>query len=334
MGNRRAALASQYLGVRGALIQLKMDWEAMGNQIHLPRWDNTSGICFQCHCKKEDILQVEYSASWRHERIAPDALLGHLVAQGRSISPVWGFPLFTAESFKLDWLHCADQGVTAMFMGALLVMCICNPGFQMYGATQEIRRACIWQMIQCYYRSEKILTDRMKCLPSSRFHLKPPKLKAMGGTIRRLVGFFLQFTQQWTRQGEELSQQQQWALEAMKALSQCYACLSHTSGLDPSHLKEQSILFAIHLKQLHYQSPEVFCVRPKLHQWLELCSSGIIPSDVWNYREEDFGGSLASMAMTEGGLTTSSSCSRVTLQKFCIRQVFPTMVNVTAQSSN
>ena len=216
----------------------------------------------------------------------------------------------------------------------MLVMCICNPGFQMYGATQEIRRACIWQMIQCYYRSEKILTDRMKCLPSSRFHLKPPKLKAMGGTIRRLVGFFFQLAQQWTRQDEELSQQQQWALEAMKALSQCYACLSHTSGLDPSHLKEQSILFAVHLKQLHYQSPEVFCVRPKLHQWLELCSSGIIPSDVWNYREEDFGGSLASMAMTEGGLTTSSSCSRVTLQKFCIRQVFPTMVNVAAQSSN
>ena len=66
-------------------------------------------------------------------------------------------------------------------------------------------------------------------------------------------------------------------LEAMKALSQCYACLSHTSGLDPSHLKEQSILFAVHLKQLRYQSPEIFCVRPKLHQWLELCSSGIIP---------------------------------------------------------
>ena len=154
--------------------------------------------------QKEDILEVEYSASWRHERIALDALLGHLVAQGRSISLVWGFPHFTAGSFKLEWLHCADQGVTAMFMGAPLVMCVCNPGFQMYGATQEIRRACIWQMIHFYYRSEKILTDRMKCLPSSRFHLKPPKLKTIGSSNKRLVSFFLQLAQ------HELSQQQQW----------------------------------------------------------------------------------------------------------------------------
>ena len=32
---------------------------------------------------------------------------------------------------------------------------------------------------------------------------------------------------------------------------------------------------------------------PKMHIFLELCSSGTEPQKFWNYRDEDFGGSVA-----------------------------------------
>ena len=115
-----------------------------------------------------------------------------------------------------------------------------------------------------------------------------------------------------------------WVIGGMDALSECYRCLSR-SGPGPDHLREQSALFATFLKWLHGQWPERYGATPKLHQFLELFSSGIVPSDVWNYREEDFGGSLASMARTEGGTTTATSCSQLALTRFCIRQDLPAM---------
>ena len=77
---------------------------------------------------------------------------------------------------------------------------------------------------------------------------------------------------------------------------------------------------------LHESWPDRHGVRPKLHQVLELASTGIVPSDVWNYRDEDFWGSLASMARTEGGTTTATSCSKVVLDRFCIRQNLSAML--------
>ena len=111
----------------------------------------------------------------------------------------------------------------------------------------------------------------------------------------------------------------------MEALAQCYSCLSR-NGPGPEHLKEQSTIFAAYLKMLHESWPERYGVKPKLHQFLELASTGIVPSDVWNYRDEDFGGSLASMARTEGGTTTASSCSKLVLDRFCIRQNLPAVL--------
>ena len=52
-------------------------------------------------------------------------------------------------------------------------------------------------------------------------------------------------------------------------------------------------------------------IKPKLHLFLELCSvERTRPSLCWNYRDEDFGGSVARLARRRGGLLSASAFSR------------------------
>ena len=276
-GKVRTKMAGKPLGFKGAMVQMKMDWEALANQLHFPRWDNVSGICHRCHITRGDILEVELTASWRqpHNRIPPEDLLAHLVSQGRPISPAWEIPHFTAQCIQLDWLHCADQGVSARFLGSILVYAICRPGLQHFGATQEVRRACVWHLVQTWYKKERVYSDRLKVLPMSRFDLQPPKLKAMAGSIRRLIPFFLSFVKQWSvLQPEGLTEEQEWILRGMEALSECYQCLSHKEGKTPDDLKMQSTLFAMSLKHLHGMEPQRYGVKPKLHQFWNFAPLG------------------------------------------------------------
>ena len=50
------------LALRTAMVQVKCDWEALGNTLHFPRWDNVAGICHKCRCLKEQVLEVELGA--------------------------------------------------------------------------------------------------------------------------------------------------------------------------------------------------------------------------------------------------------------------------------
>ena len=60
--------------------------------------------------------------------------------------------------------------------------------------------------------------------------------------------------------------------------------------------------------------PTAWRVKPKLHMFLELCSEGSHPAKFWNYRDEDWGGSVARMARGRGGelhaLTLPPTCSQ------------------------
>jgi hypothetical protein len=64
---------------------------------------------------------------------------------------------------------------------------------------------------------------------------------------------------------------------------------------------------------LEFLSPgmKLWKIKPKLHLFLELCSvERTRPSLCWNYRDEDFGGSVARLARRRGGLLSASAFSR------------------------
>ena len=69
---------------------------------------------------------------------------------------------------------------------------------------------------------------------------------------------------------------------------------------------------------------DVFKVIPKQHLFQELCEmSDINPSMTWCYRDEDFGGSLASISRVRGGSNRASNVCEAVLPKFVAQRRLP-----------
>ena len=47
-------------------------------------------------------------------------VLKPIIEKGDPVSPIFSIPFLDTKSFKIDWLHVADQGVSANFLGSLL----------------------------------------------------------------------------------------------------------------------------------------------------------------------------------------------------------------------
>ena len=149
-------------------------------------------------------------------------LVQRLLTTKRALSPIWQFPLFNKVCLKLDWLHLADHGVTAAFAGSLLTLLVDPPGLPNWGSTIEVRCLTLWNMLLEFYKRQGQKSDKLKCLPESRFRLKPPVLKAQAASIRKMVPWFVQLLKYLDPTLEEHKK----VMVAMLALAECYKCLS------------------------------------------------------------------------------------------------------------
>ena len=334
-------LAGQPLGFHAAICEFKGDWKMMSEIVGLPTWNNKQGICWRCSMTLDKLHEVGEEATWRQ----PQSRLSHgdLLLQLQRKGPVCGifsFPGFTSKLFRMDWLHAADLGITAKFFGAMLHLCI---GLAIYGRNQEQRLAVVWKDMLAWYDSQAatnllVKNNRLKVLPLKRFKQdkKRPCLKASGGQIRALVPYFLKLAQSWPLQDipQDLVPEVELVQGAMADLERCYQTLSKSYGPGASSdLKCHSIRFAEQLVRLSVLKEARYSLPPKLHMWLELCAEGANPSLSWNYREEDFGGCLASMARRKGGRESGLATSMNCLQGFMLKQPLPTFLGQSAQGS-
>ena len=85
-------------------------------------------------------------------------------------------------------------------------------------------------------------------------------------------------------------------------------------------MKEHSTKFALLYVGLHENmnptNAKLWRLKPKLHQFLHLCSEGGIPSKTWTYRDEEFGGSVARLARRRGGMLRPQATSAKVLWSF------------------
>ena len=243
--------AGKPLGFKGLLVEVKGDWEFYGNVLHLPRWDNIEGICFLCRATKEHLPQCDLEACWRQPemRCNHQELVERLLACKPSLSPIWQHPFFHQRCLRLDWLHLADLGVTAALAGSILCLFVDPPGFPNFGPTIEDRRLTLWHMLLDFYKRSGLQTDRLKCLPITRFRHKksPPFLKAQAATVRKMVPFLVQLMGFLDASNEEHRN----VMAATMALGECYKCLSHTCQQPADYLKQQAAIFGRHVAILH-----------------------------------------------------------------------------------
>ena len=160
----RKQLAGKPMAYKALLLEMKGDWEFYANVLYLPRWKNKEGICFLCRATKKHLSENLMTASWRQAdmRVDHDGLLQRLREHKKCLAPIWQYPMFRQCCLKLDWLHIADQGVTAAFAGSLLCLFVDPPGVKDFGPTIEDRRSTLWQLLLHYYKDQKMHADKLK----------------------------------------------------------------------------------------------------------------------------------------------------------------------------
>ena len=227
------------------------------------------------------------------------------------MNSLWNQPTFIGVScFRTDWLHTADLGIAADFLGQLFWKCL----RKLQGRNIKEKVNTLWGLMQHFYQTNKS-TDRLQGLSPGMLKAagKHPKLRSQAAVCRCLVPFGKQLAEQFLDgEGAEEST----ARHCANLLHQCYQCLR--SG-DSVLLKSSSTRFALLFCDLQKLDAKAWRVKPKLHMWLELCAEpGGLPTTCWTYRDEDFGGGAAGLSRRRGGGLTPQGFSRNLVNRFAM----------------
>ena len=272
---------------------------------------------YQTLCRPQ-VREVSQAAGWNAHRLSHGELLHAIAARGKTINPLLEAAWVTSGIFRKDWLHVADQGVTADFLAnEFFLLSAKYPG-----ATKQDRYNAMFQDILQHYEDENI-DDRLDCLLVTFVEQKRArKLRTSAAKCRKLVGFAYKLAL-------ELCDERVPAEHALRTaahhLNECYCALSSSLPEDEQQAKllEHGPKFAAQYVALHdYFNPDgdglAFRIKPKMHLFMHICIDGGVPSKTWCYRDEDFGGSAAHASHRRGGLMKPSATSRTTLHKFAI----------------
>lgn len=242
--------------------------------------------------------------------------------QGKGISPIFSVPGTTTKIFRRDWLHAADQGVGADFMGNFLkVLITVTPG-----ASNKQRRSNLWTRIRAWYAAKDV-KDKLVGLRCAGIQTKkqPPKLKSSAAACRALIPF----ADEAAHDSLDPTKPAHAAIQhAARALHECYRCLSQDHAEWRVVLPRESKKFCLGYKALRlHSSNKDWKVKPKMHQFVEMCSGHSKPNMSWTYRDEDYGGSIAQLCRIKGGkwMKVSSYCSKA-LILFKTRNKIPRIV--------
>ena len=312
--------------IRAAVLEMKGDWKQLHSCFTVPYWARKAEapICWRCDASKQS-MRTDFgrAAPWLQadHRLSSLQCLQRILDDGGDLSPAFSIPFFTMDHLRIDWLHCADQGVTPVFMGGLFHMLLEDKG---YGRNQDARCARLWEEIQAWYEATAV-QDRLHNLTVSMIKPKkgPIELTGSGAQIRSLVPFGRMLVESWP---EPLEVEAYAAKNAMTHLAKCYDQLSAILQPQREGLLDNALAFHQSLVGLHAVNSKRWQLRPKLHMFLELCAEPGPPSSSWNYREESFGGSVSHQCHRRGGFATPLAMSRGALTKFCSKEALPRFV--------
>ena len=147
-----------------------------------------------------------------------------------------------------------------------------------------------------------------------------PHLRGKGAEIRALVPWAHAMSE---RLLADDNTEEGTAKVAMFHLNQCYEQLSR-DVFQSAAMREHSRKFALLFVALEQLYPKAWHVVPKLHLWQEMNEmSPSRPSMVWGYRDESFGGYLASLCRKKGGKNSPVAAGRSMLYRFQARHNIP-----------
>ena len=257
------------------------------------------------------VRDVGADADWRSSPLSHADVIRKVVMRNGWLCPLLECPWVKSSIFKMDWLHAADQGVTADFIGNVFHYLVEH---YMTSGTKEERYQELWLLIQEYYEDENV-QDRLDTLQVSMVESGDGmKLRCSAAKCRALVPFLLRITDELCDTANPIEAE---IYGACFHLNKVYGCLSNNSPWSQEEFKQSSIEFATRYVSLHdrfnEENPKLWRIKPKMHFFLHLCSDGGKPSMHWCYRDEDFGGSIAKAARRRGGSRNPGATSETVL---------------------
>jgi hypothetical protein len=311
---KRKKLAGKPIGIKAALCEVRGDWMFLSDVFRLPAWNSKAGCCFKCTVTPETIKQCGAEAPWRTSRLDHFGNLERMLQQGKRISPLFAAPHFSIDMFAIDWLHCADHGITADFLGNLFFLLLGK--VEGRNRTQKVQN--LWLKLQDWYARNGV-EDRLEQLKVTMIkqQAKAPKLRSKAAQARALVPFAKEISMELLSDDHAIEHA---AKHCAIHLDACYSCLS-SSAYDSVSLAENCRKFCILYCGLSdITEDKAWRVKPKLHMFQELCEmSG------WTYRDEDFGGSIAKYSRSRGGKDTPLSKARNVLTVFLAKNKIPVL---------
>jgi hypothetical protein len=306
------------LGIRGLVVDIRGDWKFFKECFRLPQHNENSGICWLCSATPTTWKNAGPDAAWRKERLSHWDVLTRIIEKGDPVSPIFAIPFLDTKCFKIDWLHVADQGISANFLGSLFSVLI----DKMPGSSKDDRLASLFADIQKFYKNTGC-QSRLENLTHTMIRKNgssTPKLRGRGADIRALVPYGLDAARRFLDSSDPLES----TVEHMAVhLNECYKLLSREAfqhcALAANCQKLCNLALAMEVAD-----PDIWGTKPKLHLFQELCEeSDYCPSLSWCYRDEDMGGSLARIAHRKGGAFSAKATAVSLLKKWCARYPVP-----------
>ena len=144
-----------------------------------------------CHPEVDD---VGSNASWRTRPKTHFQLIADIISRGRSVSPLLAVPWVHSSIFRVDWLHCADLGVSADYLGNLFWSVLPK----LPGRSRKEQVSVLWIEVQHFYTTYKVCDKLQHTLVETMIRKdqsSPPKLRGKAAEIRALVPFGVQLAE-------------------------------------------------------------------------------------------------------------------------------------------
>ena len=285
-------------------------FEAGGDVI----WDvvTVSATNMTCHNVVEDgVGDSSTHAGWRKGKLTFQDFVTRLARKGLSMSPLFDIPGMSLDRIKIDWLHCADLGVAPEFEGNLMWHLVQNR--KVPGRNQAQRIDAVFGHIQTsgVESSLPVLTKGMIWKEKG----SGPKMRAQGQEARTLIPWCKAACNDFLSDSDPRDA----AIKtACHHLADCYECLDRSIFAQP-RLANSCRKFSLQLQALRQASPDsrLWKFKPKHHMFQHLCEESLdCPTLSWCYRDEGFGGTLAQLVRSRGGINTPLKVSTRMLSFF------------------
>ena len=185
-------------GWRGALCQVRGDWEFYTQLFRFRTCTTNERMCWLCRASNVDPMRAwsdfSLGAGWRATRWTHESYLAFLRGAGLAIPPLLLLAIgFRLECVLVDTMHAVDLGICASIIGNILwILAVRRRVFG--GRTMKAAVQRLHDDLQAWYKREKVSSRLKGKLTVARLRGDDgfPKLKAKAAATRHMLPYAIE----------------------------------------------------------------------------------------------------------------------------------------------